>query len=107
MIDGKYIFFLAFQCIFVMEKEKKKEILQWNIQKRSRAHDIIKKMLASLGDPYTRFLAPSEVIGLSLFSLQLGCFKMFLWTKLKFIFILSACLSFEYYNSFLEVGTLF
>ncbi|KAM0938166.1 putative processing peptidase [Dioscorea sansibarensis] len=40
--------------------EKKKEILQWNIQKRSRAHDIIRKMLASLGDPYTRFLAPSE-----------------------------------------------
>ncbi|KAH7651133.1 C-terminal processing peptidase protein [Dioscorea alata] len=40
--------------------EKKKDILQGNIQKRSRAHDIIKKMLASLGDPYTRFLDPSE-----------------------------------------------
>ncbi|KAJ0985900.1 hypothetical protein J5N97_004256 [Dioscorea zingiberensis] len=40
--------------------EKKKEILQENIQKRSRAHDIIRRMLASLGDPYTRFLSPTE-----------------------------------------------
>lgn len=33
-----------------------------NIQTRSKAHEIIRRMLASLGDPYTRFLSPDEVI---------------------------------------------
>ncbi|KAJ8762039.1 hypothetical protein K2173_006641 [Erythroxylum novogranatense] len=30
------------------------------IQSRSKAHDIIRRMLSSLGDPYTRFLSPSD-----------------------------------------------
>ncbi|CAO2170902.1 unnamed protein product [Urochloa humidicola] len=40
--------------------ERKQDILQGTIKSRARAHDIIQKMLASLGDPYTRFLSPSE-----------------------------------------------
>ena len=33
-----------------------------SILTRAKAHDIIRRMLASLGDPYTRFLEPEEVI---------------------------------------------
>ncbi|XP_008797514.1 carboxyl-terminal-processing peptidase 1, chloroplastic [Phoenix dactylifera] len=40
--------------------KKKQDFLHKSIQTRSRAHDAIQKMLASLGDPYTRFLSPSE-----------------------------------------------
>ncbi|XP_042390108.1 carboxyl-terminal-processing peptidase 1, chloroplastic-like isoform X1 [Zingiber officinale] len=40
--------------------QKKQDFLSSRIQTRSRAHDIIKKMLATLGDPYTRFLSPTE-----------------------------------------------
>jgi len=40
--------------------QRKQDILQGTIKSRARAHDIIQKMLASLGDPYTRFLSPSE-----------------------------------------------
>ncbi|RWR96140.1 carboxyl-terminal-processing peptidase 1, chloroplastic isoform X1 [Cinnamomum micranthum f. kanehirae] len=40
--------------------QKKEDILSSSIQTRSKAHDIIRRMLASLGDPYTRFLSPSE-----------------------------------------------
>ncbi|XP_077226555.1 peptidase S41 family protein isoform X2 [Tasmannia lanceolata] len=40
--------------------QKKEDILGSSIQTRSKAHDVIKRMLASLGDPYTRFLSPSE-----------------------------------------------
>ncbi|KAK1299254.1 hypothetical protein QJS10_CPB14g00529 [Acorus calamus] len=40
--------------------QKKKDILQSPIQTRSKAHEVIRRMLASLGDPYTRFLSPSE-----------------------------------------------
>ncbi|KAL8460819.1 hypothetical protein ACS0TY_032358 [Phlomoides rotata] len=40
--------------------KKKDDILGASIQSRSRAHEIIKRMLASLGDPYTRFLSPSD-----------------------------------------------
>lgn len=40
--------------------QKKGDILSTSIQTRSKAHDIIKRMLASLGDPYTRFLSPAE-----------------------------------------------
>ncbi|XP_078167984.1 peptidase S41 family protein isoform X1 [Carex rostrata] len=40
--------------------QKKEDIRQSRIQTRSRAHDIIRKMLASIGDPYTRFLSPDE-----------------------------------------------
>ncbi|XP_020519455.1 carboxyl-terminal-processing peptidase 1, chloroplastic-like isoform X2 [Amborella trichopoda] len=36
------------------------EILSGSIDTRSQAHDIIRRMLASLADPYTRFLTPSE-----------------------------------------------
>ncbi|KAG8077471.1 hypothetical protein GUJ93_ZPchr0007g4139 [Zizania palustris] len=43
-----------------MWMKKKQDILQSSIRSRSRAHDIIQKMLANLGDPYTRFLSPSE-----------------------------------------------
>ncbi|WJZ96687.1 hypothetical protein VitviT2T_015347 [Vitis vinifera] len=41
-------------------KQKKEDILGTSIQTRSKAHDIIRRMLASLGDPYTRFLSPAE-----------------------------------------------
>ncbi|KAK8933799.1 hypothetical protein KSP39_PZI015522 [Platanthera zijinensis] len=40
--------------------QEKKYIFQNNMQTRSRAHNVIRKMLASLGDPYTRFLSPAE-----------------------------------------------
>ncbi|KAK7318892.1 hypothetical protein RJT34_03599 [Clitoria ternatea] len=39
---------------------KKETVLSTSIQTRSKAHHIIKRMLASLGDPYTRFLTPDE-----------------------------------------------
>ncbi|CAM8893711.1 unnamed protein product [Rhodiola kirilowii] len=39
---------------------KKENILGTEIRTRSKAHDVIRKMLASLGDPYTRFLTPEE-----------------------------------------------
>ncbi|TKY60109.1 Carboxyl-terminal-processing peptidase 1 [Spatholobus suberectus] len=39
---------------------KREAILSNSIQTRSKAHQIIKRMLASLGDPYTRFLSPDE-----------------------------------------------
>ncbi|CAM0881990.1 unnamed protein product [Alopecurus aequalis] len=41
--------------------QRKQDILQGSIKSRSRAHDIVTKMLASLGDPYTRFLSPSDM----------------------------------------------
>ncbi|XP_041027147.1 carboxyl-terminal-processing peptidase 1, chloroplastic isoform X1 [Juglans microcarpa x Juglans regia] len=41
-------------------KRKKEDILTTSIPTRSKAHNIIKRMLASLGDPYTRFLSPEE-----------------------------------------------
>lgn len=40
--------------------QKKEDIIGTSLQTRSKAHDIIKRMLASLGDPYTRFLSPAE-----------------------------------------------
>nr|ACG26821.1 carboxyl-terminal-processing protease precursor [Zea mays] len=43
-----------------MWMQRKQDVLQGTIKSRARAHDIIRKMLASLGDPYTRFLSPSE-----------------------------------------------
>ncbi|RZC67653.1 hypothetical protein C5167_011344 [Papaver somniferum] len=42
--------------------KKKEDAIGSSIQTRSKAHDIIQRMLGSLGDPYTRFLSPSEVI---------------------------------------------
>ncbi|KAB5534384.1 hypothetical protein DKX38_017470 [Salix brachista] len=41
-------------------KQKKEDILSGSIQSRAKAHEIIRRMLASLGDPYTRFLSPAE-----------------------------------------------
>ncbi|PKI69108.1 hypothetical protein CRG98_010577, partial [Punica granatum] len=41
-------------------QQKKEDIMGTNIQTRSKAHEIIRRMLASLGDPYTRFLSPDE-----------------------------------------------
>ncbi|XP_039005961.1 carboxyl-terminal-processing peptidase 1, chloroplastic-like isoform X1 [Hibiscus syriacus] len=38
----------------------KEDILGTSIQTRSKAHELIKRMLASLGDPYTRYLSPAE-----------------------------------------------
>ncbi|XP_075488755.1 carboxyl-terminal-processing peptidase 1, chloroplastic isoform X1 [Primulina tabacum] len=40
--------------------EKKKDISGTSIQTKSRAHEIIRRMLASLGDRYTRFLSPYD-----------------------------------------------
>ncbi|XP_042008497.1 carboxyl-terminal-processing peptidase 1, chloroplastic-like isoform X2 [Salvia splendens] len=40
--------------------KKEEDVLGSSIQSRSRAHDIIRRMLASLGDPYTRFLPPTD-----------------------------------------------
>ncbi|XP_057950157.1 carboxyl-terminal-processing peptidase 1, chloroplastic isoform X2 [Malania oleifera] len=40
--------------------QKKEDILSTSIQTRSKAHDIIRRMLAGLGDSYTRFLSPQE-----------------------------------------------
>ncbi|QCD84541.1 carboxyl-terminal-processing peptidase 1, chloroplastic [Vigna unguiculata] len=39
---------------------KREAILSNSIQTRSKAHQIIKRMLSGLGDPYTRFLSPDE-----------------------------------------------
>ncbi|KAF7150226.1 hypothetical protein RHSIM_Rhsim02G0153500 [Rhododendron simsii] len=44
----------------LISKQKKEDILATSIQTRSKAHDMIRRMLASLGDPYTRFLSPAE-----------------------------------------------
>ncbi|XP_008225367.1 PREDICTED: carboxyl-terminal-processing peptidase 1, chloroplastic [Prunus mume] len=41
-------------------QRKKEDIRSSSIKTRSKAHDTIKRMLASLGDPYTRFLSPEE-----------------------------------------------
>ncbi|KAK4589333.1 hypothetical protein RGQ29_020077 [Quercus rubra] len=41
-------------------QEKKEDIMNTSIPTRAKAHDIIRRMLASLGDPYTRFLEPEE-----------------------------------------------
>ncbi|WCJ27322.1 Carboxyl-terminal-processing peptidase 1 chloroplastic [Euphorbia peplus] len=41
-------------------QQKREDILSTSIQSRSKAHDMIKRMLASLADPYTRFLSPPE-----------------------------------------------
>ena len=46
---------------FLWFQRKKEDIRSTSIQSRSKAHDIIKRMLASLSDPYTRFLSPEQV----------------------------------------------
>ncbi|CDP17322.1 unnamed protein product [Coffea canephora] len=40
--------------------QKKFDVLGMSYQTRSKAHAVIRRMLASLGDPYTRFLTPEE-----------------------------------------------
>lgn len=42
-------------------QQRQEDIANISIQTRSKAHNIIRRMLASLGDPYTRFLPPAEV----------------------------------------------
>jgi len=42
-------------------QKQKDDILASPIKSRSKAHEVIKNMLASLGDQYTRFLSPDEV----------------------------------------------
>ncbi|KAF8024585.1 hypothetical protein BT93_F1683 [Corymbia citriodora subsp. variegata] len=42
-------------------QRKKEDILSTSIPTRSKAHELIRRMLAGLGDPYTRFLSPDEV----------------------------------------------
>ncbi|CAK7350229.1 unnamed protein product [Dovyalis caffra] len=42
-------------------QQKRGDILSSSIQSRAKAHDLIRRILASLGDPYTRFLAPAEL----------------------------------------------
>ncbi|KAH9314752.1 hypothetical protein KI387_023379, partial [Taxus chinensis] len=49
--------------------KKKEEALRRPIQTRSAAHDIIRRMLVTLDDPYTHFLAPSEFTKLARFDL--------------------------------------
>ncbi|KAI3442307.1 uncharacterized protein J3R85_001424 [Psidium guajava] len=41
-------------------QRKKEDILSASITTRSKAHELIRRMLAGLGDPYTRFLSPDE-----------------------------------------------
>nr|XP_048331691.1 carboxyl-terminal-processing peptidase 1, chloroplastic isoform X2 [Ziziphus jujuba var. spinosa] len=41
-------------------QRRRGDIRSSSIQTRSKAHDVIKRMLGSLGDPYTRFLSPEE-----------------------------------------------
>lgn len=54
-------------------QQKKEDILVTSIQTRSKAHDIIRRMLASLGDPYTRFLSPAEVTSYSIILVYFYC----------------------------------
>lgn len=56
------VFLLLVFNIVYSSQQKKEDILGTSIQTRSKAHELIKRMLASLGDPYTRFLSPAEVI---------------------------------------------
>lgn len=60
---GDWLVLIAVFCLQL----KKNDILSNTIQTRSKAHNIIKRMLASLGDPYTRFLSPEEVMHSSIF----------------------------------------
>ncbi|KAL4582620.1 hypothetical protein LXL04_007177 [Taraxacum kok-saghyz] len=41
--------------------QKKEDIIGTYLPSRSKAHDVIRKMLSTLHDPYTRFLSPSEL----------------------------------------------
>lgn len=50
--------------------KKKEEALSKPIQTRSTAHDIIRRMLATLDDPYTRFLTPSEFTKLARYDMS-------------------------------------
>ena len=61
-------------------QRKKEDIKSTSIQTRSKAHDIIKRMLSSLGDPYTRFLSPDQVISVH-FLLSLLTFLFYLFSE--------------------------
>lgn len=59
--------------IYLLSQKKKEDISSTSIQSRAKAHEIIRRMLASLGDRYTRFLSPFEVIDLQFVQFS-GCF---------------------------------
>lgn len=61
-------------------QRKKEDILSTSILTRSKAHELIRRMLAGLGDPYTRFLSPDEVIR-SLFALVNFVVNLCSWTR--------------------------
>ena len=48
--------------IFFHLQRTKEDLLSSSVKSRSKAHNLVRKMLASLRDPYTRFLSPEEVI---------------------------------------------
>lgn len=64
-------------CLLHLQR-KKEDILSTSIPTRSKAHELIRRMLAGLGDPYTRFLSPDEVIS-SLFALVNFVENLCLW----------------------------
>lgn len=68
-------------------QRKKEDIRSSSIRTRSKAHDTIKRMLASLGDPYTRFLSPEEVIHY-LSPLFLSVFSLFFLSFFFFQYLL-------------------
>lgn len=64
--------FLCKDISFDVTLQKQKEMLLASpIKSRSKAHEVIKKMLGSLGDQYTRFLSPEEVLVLHIHCLVL------------------------------------
>lgn len=69
-------------------QRKKEDIRSSSIKTRSKAHDTIKRMLASLGDPYTRFLSPDEVIHY-LSPLFLSVFSVFFFLSSSFSIVYS------------------
>lgn len=86
-------------------QQKREDILASSIQTRSKAHDLIKRMLASLGDPYTRFLSPAEVIKKSfecIFLVLVSRFERFLCSGMCFISLLRD-LSVSYHMAYVTV----
>ncbi|XP_010538514.1 PREDICTED: carboxyl-terminal-processing peptidase 1, chloroplastic isoform X2 [Tarenaya hassleriana] len=51
-------------------QKKKEDLLSSPIRSRSKAHEVIRTMLAGLGDPYTRFLSPEEFSRMSKYDLS-------------------------------------
>ena len=58
-----FFMFYNFSSLNVIFSQKKRnDVLNRPILTRSRAHEIVRQMLESLGDSYTRFLTPAEVM---------------------------------------------